>query len=68
MTAATTPDATSEALKELREAIDRLMRGEHDAEAIRKACERMDEMREELRSRIGTVEIAVDLIRDARDQ
>jgi len=56
-----------EAYKELQEAIDRLIRGERDPEAMRKACERMDQMREELRARIGTVEMAVDLIRDARD-
>jgi hypothetical protein len=59
---------TAEAYKELQEAIDRLIRGERDPEAMRKACERMDQMREELRARIGTVEVAVDLIRDARDQ
>ena len=58
---------TSDALKELQVAVDRLMRNERDPEAMRKACERMDEMREELRSRIGTVEMAVDLIRDARN-
>jgi hypothetical protein len=27
----------------------------------------MDRMREETRTRIGTVEVAVDLVRDARD-
>ncbi|HVC97063.1 MAG TPA: hypothetical protein VND64_25515 [Pirellulales bacterium] len=59
---------TAEAKKELEEAIDRLVKGIRDPEAVRKACERMDQMREELRERIGTVEVAVDLIRDARDQ
>ena len=53
--------------EELQDAIDRLIRGERDPEAMRKAYERMDQMREELRARIGTVEMAVDLIRDARD-
>lgn len=57
----------SEAYKELQEAVDRLIRGERDPEAMHKACERMDQMREELRARIGIVEMAVDLIRDARD-
>jgi hypothetical protein len=56
----------SDAYKALQEAVDRLVRGERDPEAIRKACEEMDEAREELRKRIGTVEMAVELIRDAR--
>jgi hypothetical protein len=38
-----------------------------DPEAVRRACDQMDEAREELRARIGTVEIAVELIREARD-
>lgn len=59
--------ALPDASQELQEAIDRLIRGERDPEAIRKACERMDQMREELRQRIGTVELAVDLIREARN-
>ena len=58
---------TSDAMKELQEAVNRLIRGERDPEAMRKACERMDVMREELKTRIGTVEMAVELIRDARD-
>jgi hypothetical protein len=56
----------SDALRKLDEAIDRLIRGERDPEAMRKACEEMDAAREELRQRIGTVDVAVDLIRDAR--
>ena len=39
-----------------------------DFEAMRKAAERMDQMRERLKERIGTVEVAADLIRDARNQ
>jgi hypothetical protein len=58
----------TEAKRELDAAIERMMSGVRDDEAARKACERMDRMREELRERIGTVEVAVDLIRDARDQ
>jgi hypothetical protein len=60
--------STAEAIKELEKAVDRLVKGERDPEVMRQACERMDQMREELRKRIGTVEIAVDLIRDARNQ
>jgi hypothetical protein len=57
---------TSEARTQLEEAIARLIRGERDPEVTRKACEEMDMAREELRKQIGTVEVAVDLIRDAR--
>ena len=67
MSAAATPDATSEALKELDEAIGRLV----EASAILWLCGKhatMDQMREELRSRIGTVEIAVELVRDAHNR
>jgi hypothetical protein len=41
---------------------------QRDPEVVRKACERMDKMREELRARIGTVDIAVELIREFRDR
>jgi hypothetical protein len=67
MSTATTIEATSKAYDELRQAIDRVMRGERDPQATRMACDRMDRMREELQARTGTVEVAVDLIRDARN-
>lgn len=41
---------------------------QRDPDLVRKACERMDQMREELRARIGTVDVAVELIREARDR
>lgn len=53
---------------ELNEVIARLIKGVRDPEAARKAREEMDQMREEIRQRIGTVDLAVELIRDARDQ
>ncbi len=53
---------------ELNEAIARRMKGVRDPEAARKACERMDRMREEIKKRVGTVEVAVDFIRELRDQ
>ncbi len=56
-----------EANRELQEAVRRLAKGAPDIKAMRSACARMDRMREELRDRIGTIEVAVDLIRDARD-
>jgi hypothetical protein len=48
-------------------ALERAMRGVRDPVAMEQAAREMDEGREEIRSRLGEVEIAVDLIRDARD-
>jgi hypothetical protein len=59
---------TAEGIKDLQDAVERLIKGIRDPEIIRKACDDMDRMREETRQRIGTVEVAVELIRDARDQ
>jgi hypothetical protein len=56
------------ALEELQEAIERVVRGVRDPEATRRSCERMDRMREELRQSIGETNIAVELIREARDE
>jgi hypothetical protein len=60
--------ATEQARRELEEVVDRLINGIRDPEAMRKSRLRLDRMREELRQRIGTVEVAVDLIRDARSR
>lgn len=57
----------AELLVELKSAIANAERGIRDPSQAKKAAERMDQMREELRERIGTVDIAVELIRDARD-
>lgn len=54
-------------IAELQEAADRATKGVRDPEAMRRACEQMDRSREELRRRVGTLNIAVDLVRDARD-
>ncbi len=53
---------------ELEELISKLMRGERDPEAAKKSRERMDRMREETRKRVGTVEVAVDFVREHRDR
>ncbi len=58
----------ADVMAELVDAIDRVVKGVRDPEATRKACERMDRMREELRQRIGETNIAVDLIREAHDE
>jgi hypothetical protein len=52
---------------EVQAAIDRVLRGVRDAEAMRRAAERMDRMREEMRQRVGDVDLAVALIRKTRD-
>ena len=55
-------------MAELRAATERAARGVHDPEIMRRACERMDQMREELRQRTGDLDVAVDLIREGRDE
>ncbi len=54
--------------RELNEANARRMKGVRDPEAARRACERMDRMREEIQKKVGTVEVAVKFIRELRDQ
>jgi len=61
-------DTDTTAMNELRAAIDGMIRGIHDPEAAIRALDRLEREREELRKRIGTVEVAVDLIREGRDE
>jgi hypothetical protein len=58
----------AELVHELQERLEKAARGERDPEEMRRASEQMDRMREETRKRIGTVQVAVDLIREARDE
>lgn len=53
---------------EVQAAVDRVLRGIRDPEVMRRAAERMDRMREEMRQRVGDVELAVSLIRATRDE
>jgi hypothetical protein len=53
---------------ELEEALERTAAGKRDPEKMRKALGELARSREETRKKIGTVDIAVELIRDARDQ
>ena len=62
-----TDATTSSALQELIDVVDALRHGVRDAAAIQIARQRLDCQREALREKIGTVEVAVELIRDARD-
>lgn len=55
---------SSSGLKDLEDALSQ----EPDRETMRKACEEMDRLREETRERVGIVDVAVEFVRDARDQ
>jgi hypothetical protein len=55
-------------MAELQDAADKAARGVRDLDAMRQAAERMDRMREALRQRSGEVNVAVDLIREVRDE
>lgn len=65
-TMSTETPATSK--HELENVIARMMTGQRDPDVGKKAREDMDRMREETRKRIGMVDVAVQLIRDARNQ
>jgi hypothetical protein len=56
-----------ELLAELQEAADKLVRGERDPEAAKRAAQRMDRLREENRKLFGVQNIGVDIIRQMRD-
>jgi hypothetical protein len=53
---------------ELQETLGAAAKGIRDSEKMTKASKEMDRQREELQQRIGTVEVAVDLIRAGRDE
>lgn len=59
--------ANGEAKRKLAEALERSMKGSRDPVAMKSAALQMDKMREEIRRRCGTVDLAVELIREARD-
>jgi hypothetical protein len=58
----------SEVDVELQEAIRWAASGVRDPEEMRKACERMDRMREEVYSREGILDIGVPAIRELRGE
>jgi hypothetical protein len=62
------PAIPDDILTEMSARAIRAASGIRDSDDVRRACERMDRMREELRERIGETELAVELIREARDQ
>jgi hypothetical protein len=61
-------DTPTTSKDELEELIAKLMKGEPDPEAAKKSRERLDRMRDETRKRVGTVEVAVEFVREHRDR
>ena len=55
-------------MAELHDAIERIQKGVRDPAAMRRACEAMDREREDLRRRVGNLNVAVDLVRETRDE
>jgi hypothetical protein len=53
---------------ELQEAIEKARHGERDAEAMRKASDRLDQTREAMQRKVGLVDIAVPAVRELRDE
>ena len=53
---------------EFEEAVRRAMAGQRDPEVMRRACEHMDRVREEIRQHHGIQEIGVELIREPRGE
>jgi hypothetical protein len=56
-----------EVMAELQKAADRAAKGIRDPEIMRKARERMDRLREEIRHKHGVLDIGVPAIRELRD-
>ena len=67
-TAPTTGIIPDDVKAELQAALENLAGGIRDPEKARLACERMDRLREENRTLFGEQNIAVELIRQTRDQ
>ena len=67
-TTETTSVIPPELAAELRETLDNLSKGVRDPEKARLARERMDRIREENRRLFGEQNIAVELIRQTRDE
>jgi hypothetical protein len=57
-----------EVMAEMEEAARRAMSGVRDPEVMRRACERMDRISEEIRRKHGVLDIGVAAIRELRDE
>jgi succinate dehydrogenase/fumarate reductase flavoprotein subunit len=56
-----------ELLAEMQEAADRAAQGVRDPEAMRQACERMDQISEQVRRKHGVLDIGTPAIRELRE-
>jgi hypothetical protein len=56
--------ASTSTLKDLENALSQ----EPDRETMQKACDEMDRLREATRQRVGIVDVAIEFVRDAREQ
>ena len=63
----TNTPSTAELMQLVVKNLERASKGERDPDAMDQALKELDLGREELRKRIGTVNIAVDLIHHARN-
>jgi hypothetical protein len=54
-------------LSELEAAVANATKGILDSDLAKKACNEMDRMREEMRKKTGILDVAVELVREARD-
>jgi succinate dehydrogenase/fumarate reductase flavoprotein subunit len=63
-----TNDLPAELLAEMQQAAVKAMTPIRDPEAMKKACERMDRMREEIKKKHGILDIGVPAIRELRDE
>ena len=63
-----TTGISPELAAEFREAVDDLAKGIRRPDKMKAACERMDRLREENRRLFGEQNIAVELIRQTRDE
>ncbi|MBC7855944.1 MAG: hypothetical protein IAF94_21150 [Pirellulaceae bacterium] len=59
---------TAAVTTELQDAAENASRRVRDRSAMRKACEEMDRIRNDVKRRLGSIEVAVDLVREARDE
>jgi hypothetical protein len=66
-TGKTVPGIPDEVKAQLRQTLDDFVNGIRRPDKMKAACERMDRMREQNRKLLGDQNIAVDLIREARD-
>jgi hypothetical protein len=60
------PPISADAMAELKEAARRAAQGIRDPEMMRRACQHMDQVRDEIRQRHGVQDIGVEIIRDMR--